>query len=113
VLAGFSQGCAVALGAGLRYPQRLAGLAGLSGYLPLADATARERHTANVGVPIFLGHGTRDAVVPHARGVASRDALSTLGYRVEWHEYPMEHSVSLEEIADFNRWLQAVLRPQA
>ena len=111
VLAGFSQGCAVALGAGLRYPQRLAGLAGLSGYLPLADATARERHTANVGVPIFLGHGTRDAVVPHARGVASRDALSTLGYRVEWHEYPMEHSVSLEEIADFNRWLQAVLRP--
>jgi phospholipase/carboxylesterase len=113
VLAGFSQGCAVALGAGLRYPQRLAGLAGLSGYLPLADATARECHTANVGVPIFLGHGTRDAVVPHARGVASRDALSTLGYRVEWHEYPMEHSVSLEEIADFNRWLQAVLRPQA
>ena len=111
VLAGFSQGCAVALGAGLRYPQRLAGLAGLSGYLPLADATARERHTANVGVPIFLGHGTRDAVVPHARGVASRDALSTLGYRVEWHEYPMEHSVSLEEIADFNRWLQAVLQP--
>ena len=111
VLAGFSQGCAVALGAGLRYPQRLAGLAGLSGYLPLADATARERHTANVGVPIFLGHGTRDAVVPHARGVASRDALTTLGYRVEWHEYPMEHSVSLEEIADFNRWLQAVLRP--
>ena len=79
--------------------------------MPLADTTARERHTANVGVPIFLGHGTRDAVVPHARGVASRDALSTLGYRVEWHEYPMEHSVSLEEIADFNRWLQAVLRP--
>ena len=111
VLAGFSQGCAVALGAGLRYPQRLAGLAGLSGYLPLADTTAHERHTANVGVPIFLGHGTRDAVVPHARGVASRDALSTLGYRVEWHEYPMEHSVSLEEIADFNRWLQAVLQP--
>jgi phospholipase/carboxylesterase len=111
VLAGFSQGCAVALGAGLRYPQRLAGLGGLSGYLPLADTTARERDTANVGVPIFLGHGTRDAVVPHARGVASRDALNNLGYRVEWHEYPMEHSVSLEEIADFNRWLQAVLRP--
>ena len=113
VLAGFSQGCAVALGAGLRYPQRLAGLAGLSGYLPLADTTARERDTANVGVPIFLGHGTRDAVVPHARGVASRDALNNLGYRVEWHEYPMEHSVSLEEIADFNRWLLAVLQPPA
>ena len=113
VLAGFSQGCAVALGAGLRYPQRLAGLAGLSGYLPLAGTTAAERHATNAGVPIFLGHGTRDGVVPHARGAASRDALAAWGYTVEWHEYPMEHSVSLEEIADLNRWLQAVLRASA
>ena len=110
-LAGFSQGCAVALGAGLRYGQRLAGLAGLSGYLPLAASTAAERHAANADVPIFLGHGTRDAVVPHARGAGSRDALAALGYRPEWHEYPMEHSVSREELADLERWLIAVLRP--
>ena len=110
-LAGFSQGCAVALGAGLRYGQRLAGLAGLSGYLPLAASTAAERHAANGDVPIFLGHGTRDAVVPHARGAGSRDALAALGYRPEWHEYPMEHSVSREELADLERWLIAVLRP--
>jgi phospholipase/carboxylesterase len=109
VLAGFSQGCAVALGAGLRYGHRLAGLAGLSGYLPLAASTAAERHAANAGVPIFLGHGTRDAVVPHARGAGSRDALAALGYRPEWHEYPMEHSVSREEIADLERWLLTVL----
>ena len=109
VLAGFSQGCAVTLGAGLRYGQRLAGLAGLSGYLPLAANTAAERHAANAAVPIFLGHGTRDAVVPHARGAGSRDALVSLGYRPEWHEYPMEHSVSREEIADLERWLLAVL----
>ena len=110
VLAGFSQGCAVTLGAGLRYGQRLAGLAGLSGYLPLADSTASERHMANAAVPIFLGHGTRDAVVPHARGAGSRDALVALGYRPAWHEYAMEHSVSREEIADLERWLLAVLR---
>ncbi len=111
VLAGFSQGCALALGAGLRYPQRLAGVAGLSGYLPLADTTAAERHTANASVPIFLAHGTRDAVVPHGRGAASRDALAALGYRPEWHDYPMEHSVSREEMVDLERWLLSVLRP--
>jgi len=109
VLAGFSQGCAVALGAGLRYAQRLAGLAGLSGYLPLATTTAAERHAANHDVPIFLGHGTRDAVVPHARGTGSRDALAALGYRPEWHDYAMEHSVSREELADFENWLLRVL----
>lgn len=109
VLAGFSQGCAVALGAGLRYPRRLAGLAGLSGYLPLAETTSAERHAANQAVPIFLAHGTRDAVVPHARGAGSRDALAALGYRPAWHEYPMEHSVCAEEIADLQAWLQRVL----
>ena len=111
VLAGFSQGCAVALGAGLRYGHRLAGLAGLSGYLPLAATTRAERHAANAGVPLFLAHGTRDAVVPHARGAGTRDMLATLGYRPEWHEYPMEHSVSREELADLERWLLSVLRP--
>jgi len=109
VLAGFSQGCALTLGAGLRYSRRLAGLAGLSGYLPLAASTAAERHAANLEVPIFLGHGTRDTVVPHARGAGSRDALAALGYRPQWQEYPMEHSVSREEIADLERWLLSVL----
>ena len=108
VLAGFSQGCAVTLLAGLRYPERLTGLAGLSGYLPLADTTAAERHAANHGLPIFLGHGRNDSMVPLARGAASRDALSALGYGVEWHDYPMEHSVCMEEVTELNRWLRRV-----
>jgi phospholipase/carboxylesterase len=110
VLAGFSQGCAVALLAGLRYPERLAGLAGLSGYLPLADTTAAERSEANRNLPIFMAHGQRDPVVVMPRGSASRDALLALGYDVEWHEYPMEHSVCMEEVADLNRWLTTHLR---
>lgn len=113
VLAGFSQGCAMTLMTGLRYPQRLAGLAGLSGYLPLAERIATERSMANAEVPIFLAHGTYDPVLPITFGQASRDALTALGYAIEWHDYPMEHSVSLEEIADLNRWLLAVLRPAA
>jgi len=114
VLAGFSQGCAVTLLAGLRYPERLAGLVGLSGYLPLADTTAAERSDANRGVPIFLAHGRSDPMVTMARGAASRDALAALGYGVEWHEYPMEHSVCMEEVAELNRWLlRAWARPQA
>ncbi len=105
VLAGFSQGGAVTLLAGLRYPERLAGLAGLSCYLPLADTTTAECTEANRSVPIFLAHGHNDGMVPMARGAASRDALSTLGYTVEWHDYPMEHSVCMEEVAELNRWL--------
>jgi phospholipase/carboxylesterase len=109
VLAGFSQGCAVTLGAGLRYRQRLAGLAGLSGYLPLAASTAAERSDANTLTPVFLGHGQRDGIVPLARGTASREALMGLGMDVQWHDYPMEHSVCLEEVRDLQAWLQKVL----
>jgi phospholipase/carboxylesterase len=109
VLAGFSQGSAITLGAGLRYGQRLAGLAGLSGYLPLAGHTAAERQAANAATPVFVGHGTRDAVVVPARGRASRDALAALGQPVEWFEYPMEHSVCIEEVRDLERWLLGVL----
>lgn len=109
VLGGFSQGCAMTLLAGLRAPQRLAGLLGLSGYLPLAATTAAERSEANRDVPVFLGHGRMDPVVPFARGTATRDALAGLGYPVEWHEYPMQHSVSQEEIADVEAWLLKVL----
>jgi phospholipase/carboxylesterase len=109
VLMGFSQGCAMTLLAGLRYPQRLAGLVGLSGYLPLAANTAGERHGANADVPIFLGHGRRDGVVPLRTGEMSRDALRALGHDVEWHDYPMEHSVNMDEIADLQAWLLRVL----
>jgi phospholipase/carboxylesterase len=109
VLGGFSQGCAVTLGAGLRYPERLAGLVGMSGYLPLATTTAEERRDANALTPLFLAHGQRDAVIGIDRGIASRDALRTLGMAVEWHDYPMEHSVSAEEVADLQRFLQRVL----
>jgi len=109
VLAGFSQGCAMALLAGLRYPERLAGLAGMSGYLPLAATLAAERSAANHAVPVFMAHGRHDPVVPFDRGAASRDALLALGYPVEWHEYPMEHSVCGPEVADLNRWLLRVL----
>ncbi len=109
VLAGFSQGCAMTFMTGLRYGERLAGLLGMSGYLPLAAQTAAERSPANAGVPIFQAHGNADTVIPIARASASRDALVALGYPVEWHAYPMPHSVCAPEIAEMNRWLLRVL----
>jgi phospholipase/carboxylesterase len=109
VLAGFSQGCAITLGAGLRCSHRLAGLAGLSGYLPLADSTAAERHAANRDVPVFQAHGLRDGVVTPDRGQAAREALVALGHDVEWHDYPMEHSVCMEEIQALEAWIRRVL----
>jgi phospholipase/carboxylesterase len=105
VVMGFSQGCAMALMTALRYPERLGGVVGLSGYLPLAATTAAEASAANAGLPVFLAHGTRDPVVVLPRGTASRDLLMQLGYAVEWHDYPMEHSVCGPEIADLNAWL--------
>lgn len=105
VLAGFSQGCAMALLAGLRYPERLAGIAGLSGYLPLAATTAAERHEANARTPVFLAHGRHDPVVPAVAGAAARDALRALGHEVEWHDYPMQHSVCAEELVHLRAWL--------
>ena len=108
VLMGFSQGCAMTLMTGLRHGERLAGLIGLSGYLPLADKTAAERHAANADLPIFLGHGSQDDVVVPARGEAARDQLQALGHAVEWHTYAMPHSVCMEEVADLNRFLLRV-----
>ena len=105
IVMGFSQGCAMALMTALRYPERLAGAVALSGYLPLAATTAAERAGANATLPIFMAHGTQDAVVIPARGTASHDALRALGHDVDWHEYPMPHSVCMEEIADLNAWL--------
>lgn len=110
VLAGFSQGCAMALLTGLRHGERLAGIVGLSGYLPLAGATAAERSAANQNTPIFLAHGRFDPMIALPRAVATRDALRALGYSVQWHEYPMEHSVCLPEIADLQQFLLQVLK---
>ena len=109
VLAGFSQGCAMALLTGLRHPERLAGIAGLSGYLPLADKTRAERTPANADVPIFLAHGTHDEVVALERAEASRDALLALGYPVEWHEYLIGHGVHPMEVDELADWLVRVL----
>lgn len=111
VLAGFSQGCAMALHTGLRFPQRLAGIMALSGYLPLADTFAAERHEANASTPVFMAHGSQDPVVVPARGEASRDLLASLGYGVQWHTYPMPHSVHPREIADMAAFLTRVLAP--
>jgi len=113
VLMGFSQGCAMTLMTGLRHRERLGALVGLSGYLPLAAHTAAERSDANTLVPIFMAHGRADPMIPLARAAASRDALQALGYAVDWHDYPMDHSVCIEEISDLQRWLLRTLRPQA
>lgn len=109
VLAGFSQGGAMALHTGLRHAEPLAGLMALSCFLPLASTVADEATAASPGVPIFMAHGTHDAVIPLARARTARDVLAGLGYRLEWHEYRMPHSVCPEEIADIRTWLLRVL----
>lgn len=112
VLAGFSQGGAVALYTALRHPERLGGVVALSTYLPLVAKLAEEAHPANAAVPIFMAHGLYDLVVPPALGEGSRDALLARGYDVEWHTYPMPHSVCAEEIAGLAVWLRRVLPPR-
>jgi phospholipase/carboxylesterase len=109
VLGGFSQGCAVSLLTGVRHPERLGGIMGLSGYLPLADRSEAERSSASLQTPIFLAHGTHDDVIALERAEASRDALQALGYQVEWHEYLMGHAVTPLEIEELNAWLLRVL----
>lgn len=110
VIAGFSQGGAIALQAALRYPQRLAGVMALSTYLPLRPTLPAEAAPANRAVPILMCHGVRDPMVPATLGAASRDALQSLGYEVEWKTYPMEHQVCMEEVLDISKWLQARLQ---
>jgi phospholipase/carboxylesterase len=109
VLAGFSQGGAMALHTGLRHPDRLAGVMALSCFLPLADHLASEASVANRAVPIFMAHGTHDPLIPLARAHQARDALVRLRYRVEWHEYPMPHSVSDAEVLHIAEWLTRIL----
>lgn len=105
VLAGFSQGGAIALHTGVRLSQGLAGILALSTYVVLPDSTASEAHPANAETPIFMCHGTHDPVVPLSLAEGARAHLTDLGYRVKWHTYPMEHSVSPEEITDIGVWL--------
>jgi phospholipase/carboxylesterase len=113
VLAGFSQGCAMALHTGLRLPHRLAGIMALSGYLPLADRFSTERMQANATTPVFMAHGTQDPVVVLERGEKSRDALAAMGHPVHWHTYPMQHAVHPREIADIAAFLKQVLKGAA
>jgi phospholipase/carboxylesterase len=109
VLAGFSQGGAVTLHAGTRATEPLAGLMGLSTYLPLADTVQGEATPASRAIPVFMAHGTQDPVIPLERSVASRDHLQALGYRVEWHQYPMAHAVNGDEIRAIAQFLLRVL----
>ena len=109
VLAGFSQGGAMALHTGLRHGERLAGILALSCFLPLADTLAAEASPANRDTPIFLAHGTHDPLIPLARARRAKAVLESLGYRVEWREYAMPHAVCAEEIADIAGWLRRVL----
>lgn len=109
VLAGFSQGGAIALQTGLRHPERVAGIMALSTYLPIAEKFAAEASKANRDTPIFMAHGSQDPVIPPARAEQSRGLLQSLGYSVEWREYPMPHSVCPEELSDISAWLGKVL----
>jgi phospholipase/carboxylesterase len=109
VLAGFSQGGAIALHSGLRREEPLAGILALSCYLPLASLAADEATTAGRATPIFMGHGTSDPIVTHARASQTRVILEQLGCPLEWHDYPMPHSLCMEEVRDAAGWLRRVL----
>ncbi len=109
VMAGFSQGGAIALQTALRYPERLAGVLALSAYLPQAASLQSERSPANQGIPIFMAHGRYDDIIPPRRAEESRKLLEAAGYPVEWHEYPMPHSVCAEEIADIAAFLTRIV----
>jgi len=110
LLAGFSQGGAIALHTGLRHPRKLAGVMALSTYLPLGKLLPVEASAANKSTPVFMAHGLFDPVVPLMMGAGSMTFLTGLGYSVEWHQYPMQHSVCAEEIQDVRAWLRKVLK---
>ena len=109
VLAGFSQGGVLTLQTGLRQSKPLAGLMALSSYVPMSPMIEVERNAASNSVPVFMGHGITDNIVPLALGKMSRDILTKLGYKVDWHQYTMPHSVCAEELADIGVWLKRVL----
>jgi phospholipase/carboxylesterase len=109
VLAGFSQGGAIALQTALRHAERLAGVMALSTYLPLYGKLEEERTAMNNDLPVFMAHGSYDPMIPMVRAQQSRDALQALGYPLEWREYPMPHSVCPQEIADIAAFLERIL----
>lgn len=109
ILAGFSQGCAMALYTALCSPEKLGGVIGLSGYIPLIRQFPDDRHPANQDTPIFLGHGTHDEVVPFSRAEDARKLLEKLDYKVEWHQYEITHTLSMEELTDIGVWLRKLL----
>jgi phospholipase/carboxylesterase len=109
VIAGFSQGGAIALQVALRYPHPLAGVLALSTYLPLAWTLEAEKSQANASIPVFMAHGADDATLPEALALSSRETLQRHGYEIEWHSYSMGHSVCADEIDDINRWLTRTL----
>ena len=109
-LAGFSQGGAIAYTTALTHPEKLAGVIALSTYIPSAGLLTAEMSLENQNIPIFAGHGTLDDVVSIQLGVAARDMLLAQGFKVDWHDYPMPHSVCLEEVHDIGRWLSAHIR---
>ncbi|CAM3598061.1 alpha/beta hydrolase [Polynucleobacter brandtiae] len=113
VLAGFSQGCAMVLHTGLRFPHRLAGIMALSGYLPLATSLGAERSSANIDTPIFMAHGDWDAVIIPQRSEQSRDLLTASGYHVQWKSYAMEHSVHPIEMIDMGHFLRRIFTVSA
>ena len=107
ILAGFSQGGAIALQTGLRYAKELGGIMALSTYLTLEDSFATEATLANANILILMAHGTQDPLIPLDLAKASRAKMQSRGYKIEWHEYPMPHSVCMEEVEDIGAWIQA------
>jgi phospholipase/carboxylesterase len=109
LLAGFSQGGAIALHTGLRYPVRLAGILALSTYLPLPETLPQEAHPANRGVPILMAHGNEDTIIPYATARRSYELMNSWGYAVEWRTYIMGHGVCAEEVAEIAAWLHRII----
>jgi len=109
IVAGFSQGGAIALHAGLRYAKALGGIMALSTYLPMSQRLAQEAAAANRNTPVFMAHGLHDDVVAMQFGLQTRTLLQQQGYQVQWHDYAMGHSVCREEISDISGWLGTVL----
>jgi phospholipase/carboxylesterase len=113
IIAGFSQGGAIAQHSALRFPHRLAGLMALSTYLPMPQALAEEASEANRDISVFLAHGEHDPMIALTRAQASRTHLEALNYSVQWHTYPMEHAVSPQEIMDIDAWLESMIPASA
>ena len=105
IVAGFSQGGAMSLQLGTRINKKIAGIIALSGYLPIPEQLTEEKNQININTPIFMAHGTHDPVVPFVLGQASKKTLIQAGYNVDWHEYPIQHNVSMDEIMDIKQWI--------